>query len=253
MNIFYSILLNLTLILIGYFLLGSFNTSIILSKWKKKDDIRLHNSKNAGATNSLRTYGKKFAATVFVIDVLKTFIPTIVLAAILNHACFDFAQTYYMSPQSLALGVIIGHIFPVYFKFKGGKGVACTIGLIATINIVFLLMASIIFFIVVLTSKYVSLASILTAAILVPFAFIPWMTSGILGYWTNFVYEYHNCFVTSFIYLIAAILIIAMHHSNITRLINHTESKLGQKKSEDNSDDTEVVLISEKEEHESTK
>nr|WP_307926340.1 glycerol-3-phosphate acyltransferase [Mycoplasmopsis bovis] len=65
MNVMYSILINLALFLVGYLLLGSFNTSIILSRRVKNDDIREHNSKNAGATNSLRTYGTKFALAVF--------------------------------------------------------------------------------------------------------------------------------------------------------------------------------------------
>ncbi|UUD35713.1 glycerol-3-phosphate 1-O-acyltransferase PlsY [Mycoplasmopsis caviae] len=234
--IFYSILLNLALVLVGYISLGSLNTSIILSKWKKKDDIRLHNSKNAGATNSLRTYGMKFAGLVFAIDVFKTLIPTLILAAILNHVeqAYIFASKYYMSPQSLALGVIIGHIFPLYFKFKGGKGVACTIGLIASINIILFLVAATMFFIIVFASRYVSLASIVCAIILIPLSFIPWMTSGILGYWSNFinVLTINMWYVSGIIYLIAAILIITMHHSNIRRLIKHSESKLGSKEKE---------------------
>nr|WP_307909185.1 glycerol-3-phosphate acyltransferase [Mycoplasmopsis bovis] len=73
-------MINLALFLVGYLLLGSFNTSIILSRRVKNDDIREHNSKNAGATNSLRTYGTKFALAVFAADVLKTLIPILIIA-----------------------------------------------------------------------------------------------------------------------------------------------------------------------------
>nr|WP_307920212.1 glycerol-3-phosphate acyltransferase [Mycoplasmopsis bovis] len=132
-------MINLALFLVGYLLLGSFNTSIILSRRVKNDDIREHNSKNAGATNSLRTYGTKFALAVFAADVLKTLIPILIIAAIVNHiqAVKEFSLISYISPQAIGLGVVLGHIFPIYYKFKGGKGAACTVGLIISINIIF--------------------------------------------------------------------------------------------------------------------
>ncbi|WP_027120640.1 glycerol-3-phosphate 1-O-acyltransferase PlsY [Mycoplasmopsis lipofaciens] len=234
MVIFYSILLNLAFLLIGYLLFGSFNTSIILSNKYKKDDIRKHYSHNAGATNSLRTYGKKFALIVFLIDIFKTFVPTIILAALLNHigSFNSFSQTYYISPQSLALGVVIGHIFPLYFKFHGGKGVACTIGLIATMNIIIFIIAAILFFTILFSSRMVSLGSILTAFILIPICFIPWLIQGSLGYWSNFVNMSNSMsnlqnywYVSPIIYSIAAIFIICAHHSNIRRIIKKEEHK----------------------------
>ncbi|WP_051622763.1 glycerol-3-phosphate 1-O-acyltransferase PlsY [Mycoplasmopsis primatum] len=244
MNILYSILLNIALILFGYLTLGSLNTSIILSKKIKHDDIRYHNSKNAGATNSLRTYGTKFAVLILIIDVFKTAIPVIILSSIFYHVLpvHEFVQNkYFVSPQSFGLGVVLGHIFPIYYKFKGGKGVACSIGVIISVNILIFLIAFIAFVLIVKISKYVSLASILTAAILLIFFWMPWMISGILGFWFNNVQLSHQFiemvpywYVTPIIYTIIAALVISSHHSNITKLINHTESKFSVKNKANN-------------------
>ncbi|VEU75242.1 G3P acyltransferase [Mycoplasmopsis maculosa] len=235
MQILYSILINLGLFVIGYLFVGSFNTSIIITKFFIKDDIRTHNSGNAGATNALRTYGKKIALLIFFSDLLKVIIPTLITIILLNHVNIFIElriNNIFVSPQSLALGIVIGHIYPIYFKFKGGKGVACTIGLFMTINILLLIIAAIVFFLIVIKTKYVSLGSIISAIILIPFVFIPWTINGILGYWFNNV-ELVNSFnkvasywyVSPIIYTISAIITVIAHHSNIKRLINKTENK----------------------------
>ncbi|MCS4536714.1 glycerol-3-phosphate 1-O-acyltransferase PlsY [Mycoplasma sp. CSL7475-4] len=232
------VLLNLALMIFGYFI-GSLNTSIIMSRKFKKDDVRNHFSKNAGATNSLRTYGKKFALIVFVFDFMKVIIPTLIFAGLENHLFPEFAKEYWMSPQSIGLGVIIGHCFPVFFNFKGGKGVACSSAFILSINPVLWLIAFVVFFSIVLISRKVSLGSILTSAIIAPLIFIPWFTQGITGYWLNFVNLSNNIsishlqshwYVSPVYFLIAAILVIILHRSNIERLLKGTESKLGSKK-----------------------
>ncbi|MBU4691477.1 glycerol-3-phosphate 1-O-acyltransferase PlsY [Mycoplasma sp. ES3225-GEN-MYC] len=232
------IALNFALLVFGY-IIGSFNTAIILSKKLKNDDVRNHFSQNAGATNSLRTYGKKFALIVFIIDFMKVLIPTLIFATLQNHLFCDFSAAYWMSPQSIGLGVILGHCFPIFFKFKGGKGVACSSAFILSINPVLWLIAFVVFFATVIISKKVSLGSLLTAGIIAPLVFIPWFSQGITGYWFNFI-NLSNCispqclqpywFVSAVYFLIASILIICLHRSNIKRLISGTESQLKLKK-----------------------
>ncbi|BAP00888.1 hypothetical protein MCAL160_0189 [Mycoplasmopsis californica HAZ160_1] len=231
------IALNIGIILVGY-LIGSFNTSIILSRRLKKSDIRNHNSQNAGATNSLRTYGFKFAITVYLIDFLKVALPTMVFILMQYYVFYDFAKVYWMSPQSIGFGVIIGHCWPIFYKFKGGKGVACTSAYILVINPAFFIIAAIIFLTTVIKTKKVSLGSIITPTILTPLLFIPWFTQGITGFWLNFVNYSDNItpsqlqpywFVTPLYFLITTVIVITLHRGNIKRLIAGSESQLSFK------------------------
>ncbi len=108
-------------------------------------------------------------------DVLKTLIPILIIAAIVNHiqAVKEFSLISYISPQAIGLGVVLGHIFPIYYKFKGGKGAACTVGLIISINIILFLIAFIIFLLIVGITKIVSLGSITVAFSLLLFVWMP--------------------------------------------------------------------------------
>ncbi|KKB27032.1 Glycerol-3-phosphateO-acyltransferase [Mycoplasmopsis meleagridis] len=236
-NVGLSLLYNIIFFLVGYIFIGSLNTSIILSKWKRKDDVRNYHSKNAGATNSLRTYGKKFALIVFLIDFFKVILSVLIAALIINLAINKSNYKVFVSPQIIALGIIIGHIFPCWFKFKGGKGVACSAALILTINLVAFLIAALIFWSIALTKKIVSLASISVALATIPFIFIPWMTQGILGFWINNVAFNPYLtplskfwFISPLIYLIASLLVVIMHYENIKRIINGKEKQLKIKK-----------------------
>ena len=165
-------LLNIGFVLLGItvaYLLGSINTAIVISKVFYHDDIRKYGSGNAGLTNMLRTYGKGAAGLTLLGDMLKT-----ALAILFTGCLFGF---HYMGGISLndgycymaGLFAVVGHVFPIYYGFKGGKGVlvTATMALILTpIPFLFLLA---IFIIVVALSKYVSLGSV-TAAVLYPVA-----------------------------------------------------------------------------------
>ena len=146
----------LAVALIAY-LIGSLNFAIILSR-KKHDDIREHGSKNAGTTNMLRTYGKKMA----VITLLGDFAKAVVAVFIGSFICmgFPFVNGTYVA----ALFCVLGHVFPIYYKFKGGKGIATAAGaIIACGEPIVLLLLIIIFALIVIGTKYVSLASIMVA------------------------------------------------------------------------------------------
>ena len=194
-------------ILFGY-LLGSISFSILLSRLKYRDDIRRHGSGNAGMTNTLRTYGKLSAVIVLAGDFGKGF-----LAAWLGWRLGGAAGAAYLA----GLFAVIGHMFPIYFGFRGGKGVATAAGVIlGTCQPVFLLLAAgfvaIIFF-----SRYVSLGSIFVAACYPIALFL--LDIGMerfLG-------------VEMLCSLGMAGLVIWAHRSNIGRLLAGTESKLGQK------------------------
>ncbi len=195
--------LKIILCLIFGYLFGSLNFAIIYSKLKG-DDIRNHGSGNAGATNVLRTYGKGAAAIVFLLDILKGVIAVMITRIFFDDMLYDCAS---------ALGAVLGHNFPFYYGFKGGKGVATSLAVLLVLHYPTALIAMATFIIVVLTTKYVSLSSILAALAAMAGAFILFKVD-----------------VFSIFCLIIGSLCIYRHRSNIKRLIKGTESKLGQKR-----------------------
>ena len=195
--------LKISLCLIFGYLFGSLNFAIIYSKLKG-DDIRNHGSGNAGATNVLRTYGKGAAAIVFLLDILKGVIAVMITRIFFDDMLYDCAS---------ALGAVLGHNFPFYYGFKGGKGVATSLAVLLVLHYPTALIAMATFIIVVLTTKYVSLSSILAALAAMAGAFILFKVD-----------------VFSIFCLIIGSLCIYRHRSNIKRLIKGTESKLGQKR-----------------------
>ncbi len=211
-------------ILVPYLLCG-INTAIIVTKIKSGKDIRDLGSGNAGLTNTLRTQGKAAAVFVLIGDILKG-----VLSIIIIHLLFRYLtgiDTYshsggwtwinYLS----GIFAVIGHVFPVYYGFKGGKGILVTFASMLAINWIAGVAPFIVFVIVVAVSRYVSLGSIIAAAFY-PFAVL------ILSLIQNDPCAWINFGLSA---MIGAMLIF-MHRENIKRLMTHTEKKLGQKSEE---------------------
>lgn len=231
MNIILGILVNIITIIIGY-LFGSINWAIIFSWRFKKDDIRNHGSNNAGSTNALRTYGIKLALPIFILDIFKSFIVVVIASVVskANTSPLHKDGLEYIIPQFAALGAIIGHIWPVYFKFKGGKGAACILGAFFGFNLVMVLIGVVLFLTIVIISKYVSLGSIVAPLLMIFLGFIPWFSNGPLG-WFNWEYENYQYFwVNPLVILVSHFFVIGSHHQNIRKLIQRKESKLKVKK-----------------------
>lgn len=206
------------------YLLCGINSAIIVTKIKTGKDIRTMGSGNAGLTNTLRTQGKLAALFVLLGDVAKG-----VLSVILVWLSFKFlagidaraaGSEYEWVLYASGTSAILGHIFPLYYGFKGGKGVLVTVAVLLAIDWQPAVILLAIFALIVLFSKYVSLASCI-AAFLYPFTVL------IFG-----IIEKSPCCLLSFLFsgLIAA-MIIFMHRENLKRLKNHTEKKFGQKSS----------------------
>lgn len=202
--------------IMGYFL-GSINSSLIVGRLIGKIDIRYHGSGNAGLTNTLRVLGKKAAILVLAGDILKG-----VLAIGITQLIYGFfAMSADITLQnlnevaSIAAGTacIFGHSWPIYFGFKGGKGVLTSAAVIFMLDWKYGLILLAIFAIVVSISKFVSLSSIL-CAIAAPFIAL-YLEKSI----------YFVCFV-----IVIAILVAIRHRTNIVRLLKGTESKLSFKK-----------------------
>ena len=200
LSIFYTGLFPL--ILLAYFF-GSLNSSIIFSKILKLEDPREYGSKNPGATNILRSGNKTLALATLIFDMFKGFLPVFV-------AFFFIEDQIYI--QIIGLCSILGHIFPIYYKFKGGKGVATSFGVILAFDIILGFICLLTWLITAFLFRYSALSAI------VAFALLP--------IYTWFSYEK---IITTSLYLILAIIVIYMHKTNIKNLLNNKETKIGSK------------------------
>ncbi len=183
------------IILISY-LLGSIPFGYLLTKFFLKKDIRKIGSGNIGATNALRTGNKLLGYFTLLLDISKAVVPILIIKNYLH-------EYIYIS----SLCVFLGHIFPVWLKFKGGKGVATYVGILFSINYFIGLVFIAIWFAIYLIFKFSSLSS-LVASLSVPIFYF-------------YYYENQNYYF----YIIMFILIFFTHRENIKRLINKTESK----------------------------
>ena len=196
------------------YLIGSINFSVIISKRVAGFDVREKGSGNAGTTNMLRTVGKKAALITLVCDILKGVI-SILLALLIGKIAKEANNSILV--QIAGILVIIGHTFPIFFKFKGGKGVATAVGVLLTTNWQIGLICLIFGLVLIALTRMVSLGSI-TAAILFPIL--------VLFIKTNYIVE-GNYFIYS---LIIAVMVVFNHRENVKRLLSGTENKLSFKK-----------------------
>lgn len=203
------------------YLIGSISGAIILSHRMGGTDIRNEGSGNAGTTNMLRVHGKKAAVFTLLVDVLKGVIAVAIGVILDKVISSDVAQTAFESRYILgsmkyiaAVFAVIGHDFPVYFGFKGGKGVATSIGVVTVLDWKIGLIVLFAALLIMLTTKYVSLGSI-SGAVIYVCAVLVYMTAI-----KEFNLPYLLCAV------IIALLIIVKHHANIARLANGEENKL---------------------------
>jgi len=192
------------------YLAGSIPTAVWYGKIFHGIDVRQHGSGNAGATNSLRTLGKKAGIIVLIVDFLKGFL-AVKAASLLS------TETHSILPLIMGLAVIIGHIFPIFAQFRGGKGVATAMGVLVATFPWAALGCVLTFMIVVFVTKYVSLASLLGAL-----AFPIQLTFNL---WNDNADKYAIGFAS-----VIFVILLIMHRENIQRLIQGTESKFGAKK-----------------------
>lgn len=213
-----EIIIVVCVVLSSYFI-GSVSSAVIISKLMSGKDIREEGSGNAGATNMLRVHGKGAGALTLVCDILKGVI------AILLSMLFDMWLKS-AAPDSIFIGnfayiagffAVIGHDFPIFFKFRGGKGVATSLGVVLMLNWKIGLIVLALALIIMIVSRYVSLGSI-TAAVSYPILVIGFMAGS----------EKWNVFYILSAVLLALVLILK-HHANISRLLKGEENKLFKK------------------------
>lgn len=212
-------MIRLMCVAIGY-LFGLFQTSYIYGRIKGMD-IREHGSGNAGATNALRTLGWKAGLITFLGDCFKC-VFAVLLARFLTASLCPNENIGVLAGMYAALGVILGHNFPCYLKFHGGKGISATAGLFLSLDPVLTLVALILFAGSVKITRYVSLGSILVSIWLPVGVFI----YGVLGKWGLTQGQLYEMYAISVFLCVMALF---RHRKNIHGLLTGTERKLGEK------------------------
>lgn len=214
-------------LLVGYGF-GSFSTGYVVGKMSGHN-IQSEGSGNIGTTNALRTMGAKGGALTFAGDLLKAFIPTLLVRFVFCPNMGYGPEMTYLMTMVIGLGVVIGHNFPFYLHFKGGKGIAVSAAVIvasssnSTTGWIMIGIGLALFIIVVAITRYVSLGSLI-----------------VVWYFPVYVMlQYRDIGNPMFVGLLALALVFTLlayvkHAGNIKRLINHTERKLGEKKEKEN-------------------
>ena len=200
------------------YLIGSINFSVLISKKMAGFDVREKGSGNAGTTNMLRSVGKKAAAITLICDILKGVV-SIVIAIIVGNIVKNLDREFLL--QIAGIAVVIGHTFPIFFGFKGGKGVATSLGVLLMSNWQIGLICLVFALVLMVLTRMVSLGSC-GAAVLFPVL-------------TLFINQHYTVLTEGksgrvyFVYsVILAIIVLYNHRSNIKRILNGTENKLGK-------------------------
>ena len=201
--------MNEFLLIVLAYLLGSIPTSVWVSKHFFGIDIREYGSGNAGATNTYRVLGSKWGSFVMIIDVLKGVAATSLFLLIPYYMSDELERTNFM--VGLGLAGVLGHIFPIFADFKGGKGVATLLGMVIAIQPIVALCCVGVFLLVLFLTRFVSLSSILASVAFAVF---------ILFIWNEKEPLYRLFAIT------VALMVIFTHQKNINRLLKGTESKV---------------------------
>jgi len=207
---------TLIAVIILSYLIGSIPTAVWVGKWFYHIDVRNYGSGNAGATNTIRVLGPKAGIPVFIIDVIKGFI-AVELTFLCKNNFGDHNEIFAIFKVVLSFIVVLGHVFPIFAGFRGGKGIATSLGVVLALFTFPALIILAIFLITLLITHYVSVSSI-TAAFIFPFLNI-------------FVFNANEWAYLIFAIVISAFVIFT-HRKNIIRLTKGEESKFFFKKKE---------------------
>lgn len=200
--------MTIALLLVLAYLIGSIPTAVWVSKWVYGIDIREHGSGNAGATNTFRILGSKAGSVVMLGDMFKGFLA--VKLSILSSYTWT-SEPFVNLQVFLGLAAVLGHIFPIWADFRGGKGIATLFGMILSIQPLVAVSLVAVFVVMLVLTRYVSLSSI-TASIAFPLLIL-------------FIFNEHELSYRLFA-IATAFLVVLTHHKNISRLINGNENKV---------------------------
>lgn len=212
--------MNESILVILAYLIGSIPTSVWVSKSVFNIDIRNYGSGNAGATNTFRVLGSKWGSFVMLVDVTKGFIATSLYILVPFYLTNELARTNFMI--ILGLASIVGHIFPIWAEFKGGKGVATLLGMAIAIQPIVAILCLVVFALTLVTTRFVSLSSMLAGV-----AFMVMIL---------FIFNEKETMYRLFA-IIVALMVVITHQKNIGRLLKGTENKVPLFKNRNKSQD----------------
>lgn len=212
------------LITLAAYLVGAVPWAFVIGKCKGID-IREHGSGNVGATNVRRTLGKKYGVLCFFLDFMKGFVPVLAVLLLIKNETLKISD---VAVVMAAFATVFGHMWPVYLKFKGGKGVSTIAGILLAIAPLSLICGGIIWAVIFYSTRYVSLASILAAV------FLP------LSAYLFALFEiYPLSAILQGMLVVMALMVIVRHRGNIKRLLNGTENRFVKKESKNENSSTE--------------
>ena len=221
------------------YLIGSLNSSIIMSRVLKKDDIRNSGSGNAGATNMVRTYGRAYGVLAFVLDFLKVILAYLILWLIFSRVDAALFEKYtYFFKVTSGFFCFIGHIYPCFFGFKGGKGITVCAAMICTLDWRLFLIGAALFFALVFVTKYISVSSVAFALVYPVCTFFlfdkEWslLQHYIVSKNTFGAQEMIFRLLALAIAIVFSAFVLIKHRENIKRLLKGEENKIGSRKKE---------------------
>lgn len=213
--------LTFAFMVIGY-LIGSINNAVLLTKLAGLEDPRKKGSGNAGATNTTRNYGIKIGATVFLLDILKPIIAMII-------PFFALAHNQVLVPV-VGLATIIGHIWPVFFGFRGGKGAASMLGFMIFVSWMLALIGAVLFIILVWRTRKVSLGSIVVPFVIIIIYVVFAYAVNLRDAWIEPATRFWDWWIVFIAFFLIWALVVIKHKDNIQRLIKGTERSFSLKK-----------------------
>ena len=196
--------------LVAYFI-GSIPTAVWVGRYFKGIDIREHGSKNAGATNTFRVLGKRYGWTVLLIDVLKGTAAACLPYFLAQTAFGGYKDEFLISQLVGGLSAVVGHVFPIFAQFRGGKGVATSLGIVIGINPPAAAVCLSIFLLIFLTTRYVSLGAIIAS-----------MCFPLVSYF----FIHNDTRIMIIFTILLGTIVIWAHRKNIQRLLNGTENRM---------------------------
>lgn len=198
------------LIAVVCYFFGAINFSVIFSRAVKKEDIRKNGSGNPGTTNMFRVYGLPLGALTFSCDALKGVLPCVLLNAVFSEVGYECGFAAYFA----GLFVVLGHVFPVYYRFRGGKGFACTLGILFALQPIFALCMTAVILLVVFISDRMSIAAIV------------FVLCSIAWHW---IFLFDQIGEACLFFTLTCFVVLFAHRHNVARLLKGKEMKTGVK------------------------